>query len=53
MVVTNKKETYSSPESQVLRVQMERGILTISGRGAGLSGAGVDESDADDNGNVW
>lgn len=32
---------------------MERSILTLSGNGVGLFLAGVDESDADDNGSIW
>jgi hypothetical protein len=37
----------------VFKIQMEKGILAISGNDASLSGAGVDESDADDNGLIW
>ncbi len=53
MVKTKTKESYSSPETQVFGIQMEGGILTISGKGARLFGAGIDESDADDNGSIW
>lgn len=52
MVKTKTKEPYSSPETQVFGIQMENVILNASGD-AGLSGAGVDESDADDNGSIW
>ena len=48
MLNTNKKETYSAPETEVFRIQMERGILSLSGNDASLSGAGVNESDADE-----
>ncbi|MBR1569225.1 MAG: hypothetical protein IJ651_00650 [Bacteroidales bacterium] len=50
---TETKELYFSPETQAFGMQMEGGILTISGKGAGLFGAGVDESDADSNGSIW
>lgn len=51
---TETKELYFSPETQVFGMQMEGWILTISGKGAGLFGAGVDESDADSNsGSIW
>ena len=50
---TETKELYFSPETQTFGMQMEGWILTISGKGAGLIGAGVDESDADSNGSIW
>lgn len=53
MLKTNSKKNYSSPETEEFRIQMVRGILTISGNDASLSGAGVDESNADTNGNIW
>ncbi len=53
MLKTNRNEYYSSPETEVFKIQMEKGILAISGNDASLSGAGVDESDADDNGLIW
>jgi hypothetical protein len=53
MTKTKRKECYSSPETEVFRIQMEGGILSISGNGASLSGSGVNESDADDNGTIW
>ncbi len=53
MLNTNRKDYYSSPETEVFRIQMEGGILTISGNDASLSGAGVNESDADENGKIW
>ena len=53
MLKTNGKKYYSSPETEEFRIQMERWILSISGNDASLSGAGVDESNADSNGNIW
>lgn len=53
MAKTNRKELYVSPEIQVLRLQMRKEVLTISGNAAGLYGAGVDDSNADNNGNIW
>lgn len=53
MVKTTMKEPYLSPETEVFGIQMEGGILTISGNDASLSGAGVNESDADENGKIW
>lgn len=50
---TSVKELYVAPETQVLKLQMEESVLTISGDGARLYGAGVDESNADNNGNIW
>lgn len=53
MAKTNLKELYVSPEIQVLRLQMRKEVLTISGNATGLYGAGVDDSNADNNGNIW
>ncbi|MBR5735278.1 MAG: hypothetical protein IKX60_00585 [Bacteroidales bacterium] len=53
MVKTKTKEPYFSPETQVFGIQMDNGILNASGKDARLLGAGVDESDADDNGSIW
>lgn len=53
MAKTNLKELYVSPEIQVLRLQMRKEVLTLSGNAAGLYGAGVDDSNADNNGNIW
>ena len=53
MLNTNRKDYYSAPETEVFRIQMEGGILSISGNDASLSGAGVNESDADENGKIW
>ena len=53
MLNTNRKDYYSAPETEVFRIQMEGGILSISGNDASLSGAGVNESDADENGLIW
>ena len=50
MVVKRKKE-YSKPEFTVFELQMEQTLLTMSSNSVGLTGAGVDESDGDDNGN--
>ena len=48
-----QKQVYEEPSSQVIEVKMEQGILTLSGNMVSLIGAGVDESDADDNGSIW
>lgn len=48
-----QKKMYEVPSTTVVEVKMERGILTLSGNGVSLSGAGVNESDADDNGSIW
>ncbi len=49
-----KKKRFSKPDLMVLRISMEQSILTMSGNGVSLEGAGVNESDADDNGNdIW
>ncbi len=48
-----QKQVYEEPSSQVIEVKMERGILNLSGNLVSLIGAGVDESDADDNGSIW
>ena len=53
MLNTNRKENYFSPETEVFRIQMERGILAGSSYDASLSGAGVNESEADENGQIW
>ena len=53
MAKTNLKKMYVTPEIQVLRLQMRKEVLTISGNAAGLYGAGVDDSNADNNGNIW
>ena len=48
------KMPYWAPEVRVFRVSLETGILGLSGDNADLTGSGVDESEADDNGNnVW
>lgn len=48
-----QKQVYEVPSTKVIEVKMERGILALSGNGVSLSGAGVNESDADDNGSIW
>lgn len=50
-----RKKKYSKPEFEVYRYLMVGGLLAGStGGSAGLTGAGVDESDADNNGNdIW
>lgn len=51
-----KKQTekYSAPWAQVEEVKMQEGILVLSNVGVGLNGSGVDESDADENGDlIW
>lgn len=48
------KAPYSSPETSQIRLHAEHSILILSGDGTSLSGSGVDESNADNNGgNVW
>ena len=49
---TIHKEFYEAPSTMVFEVRQE-GVICASGKGAGLSGAGVDESDADSNGSIW
>ena len=49
----DSRKMYSPPETQVSVFQITNGILTISGNDASLTGAGVDESEADENGNIW
>lgn len=47
-------EKYSTPAALVVEWTLQRGILLLSGNGVGLTGAGVDEDDADDNGDlIW
>ena len=49
-----KKKEYSKPDFTVFRIVMKRSLLAVSGDGVSLRGAGVDESEADDNGtNIW
>ncbi|MBQ6954153.1 MAG: hypothetical protein IJP81_09640 [Bacteroidales bacterium] len=51
-----KKQTekYSAPSAQVVEWMPQRGILVLSNRGVNLDGAGVDEDNAEDNGNaIW
>jgi len=50
---TNLKQIYSPPETQVYKLRMDNEILAVSGNDAILTGAGVDESEADENGNIW
>ena len=48
----NKKD-YQKPTMKVVQLQ-HRGMLMVSGDGVSLRGAGVDESNANDNGtNIW
>ena len=48
------KHRYSSPEAEEILLQTEQGLLYLSTQDTSLSGAGVDESDADDNGSsIW
>ena len=45
---------YSPPEIQLTSLHAEQSILIISETGADLNGSGVDETNADNNGeNVW
>lgn len=49
-----QKKFYSTPEIKVREVKMEQTLLALSAKGIGLSGAGVDESNADLDGiNKW
>ena len=48
------KSYYSAPWVQVVELQMRERVLGLSNVGVGLDGAGVDEEDADDNGDlIW
>lgn len=50
---TIRKEIYSVPRVEITELTVETNILATSGR-VSLSGAGVDEDDADDNGSlIW
>ena len=52
-MTTIRKEIYSVPRVEITELTIETNILITSGR-ASLSGAGVDESDADSNGSlIW
>ncbi|MBR5391238.1 MAG: hypothetical protein IK148_00050 [Prevotella sp.] len=45
---------YSAPKTKVRRIDVEQCLLAASmGSGAKLQGAGVDESGADSNGEIW
>lgn len=47
-------QRYSPPEATEIVLQMEERLLTLSAQNTSLSGAGVSESDADENGsNIW
>lgn len=49
-----QKDFYSAPRMRVFGVQLEASILTLSDGDVDLTGSGVDEGDADDNGNnIW
>lgn len=48
---TIRKEIYSVPRVEITELTVETNILEGSGR-ASLSGAGVDENDADNNGYI-
>lgn len=50
---TIRKEIYSVPRVEITELTIEMSILAVSDR-ASLFGAGVDESDADNNGSlIW
>ena len=50
---TIRKEIYSVPRVEITELTVETNILATSGR-VSLSGAGVDESNADSNGTlIW
>ena len=50
----NKKQrkVYSAPLMKVRRIDVEQCLLAAS-MGAKLQGAGIDESSADSNGEIW
>lgn len=53
-MVTKKKKEYSKPETMVFRIRMGQNLLITSASSVGLTGAGIDEGDADDNGTgIW
>ncbi len=48
------KAYYQEPQVTVFDVNLENAILALSGDGADLTGAGVDETEAENNGNlIW
>ena len=50
----SRKVNYEAPCLEVFSVRFEEGLLTLTGAGVSLTGAGVDESDADNNGSsIW
>lgn len=49
-----EKHVYECPLTEEVKVEQEGAICTISGQGVRLLGAGVDETEAEDNGsNIW
>lgn len=53
-VKVKKKKEYSKPDFTVIGIRVEQSLLTMSGQGVRLQGAGVDESDAEEKGtNIW
>ena len=48
-----KRKDYLKPTMRVVKLR-HIGMLMVSGKSVNLRGAGVDESEADDNGtNIW
>lgn len=52
MEVKERKKKYLKPKFEVFQLQMNSRIL-VGSANADLTGAGIDESDADDNGSIW
>ena len=47
-----ERQFYEEPSIKLIELRMNQSILGLSGS-VGLLLAGVDESDADDNGSIW
>ena len=49
-----EKEMYSRPELRVLKINFKQALLLMSDANVSLTGAGVDEGNAEENGeNIW
>lgn len=49
-----KRQIYSKPELEVLRINPRQYLLSMSNPDVDLTGAGVDENEAEDNGTeIW
>jgi len=54
MKFDKRKVNYEAPCVEVFSIRFEEGLLTLTGNKVRLTGAGVDESDADNNGSsIW